>query len=191
MKFRDLSFGCFLGLCIFNFAALPAAAYLRLGGLAGDSKDSYHQDWFDIISFDQGPYRWTQKDDTLALLPKESKRENGGSITVVRNVRNPYPEVYEACVNGTYFGAVTIEVPVPSEKSNKIIRLSLSDVLITEVNVRRPDLDKRVPIEQITMSFDSARWERPFLESDNKPMEPEKLNLFYKKIKDAQSKKNK
>lgn len=150
-----------LSVSILFGATLPAASYLRLGGIAGDSRDPKHSGWIEIISFDQDHHRWTHREGAISLLPKESIKEEGGTMTVTRFVRNAIPDLYTACVNGTYIGQVAVDVPLDPDNDKKIAKLVLSDVVITDVNLKRPKSPKALPLEQITMNFQSAKWDVP------------------------------
>lgn len=181
MKLRDLLLAGFTAVAIFGSTSVHSTAYVRIGGIAGDARDIVHKNWFEIISLDQGAHRWTQKDASIAYLPKESNSEGEGKITVTRYARNAIPDVYTACVNGTYISTVTLDVPVGKGRDDKYVKLTLSDVIISEVNLHRPEINRGVPIEQITMNFENARWDRPVLDSERKAPKPQKMRIPYRR----------
>jgi len=181
MKLRDLLLAGFAAIAVFGTTTVHSAAYVRIGGIAGDARDSVHKNWFEIISLDQGSHRWTQMDGSISYLPKESNSEGEGKITVTRYARHAIPDIYTACVNGTYISTVTLDVPVGAGSDNKYVKLTLSDVVISEVNLHRPETAKIVPIEQITMNFQHARWDRPALDSEKKPVTPQKMTIPYRR----------
>lgn len=150
-----------LALCclVSGSAHATAKGYVRIGSLEGDAKDPVHREWFEIISFDQGPHRWTHQDNFNAFMPKENGHTGAGNMQVNRFVRYPVTGVYTACANGTFLGSVTVDVPLPSGEQNKYIRWTFHDVVINEVNLMRPGQKRGVPIEAISFSYESADWE--------------------------------
>lgn len=159
MKFRI--FSGFLASALIFTSALPAHSYLRVGGIAGDSKDIVHRNWFEIISFNQDHNRWTHKDGAFSFLPKESQSLEGGTATVVRYAKNPIPDLHTLCVTGAYIGSVTLDIPANKDKEDQFLKLEMSDVVITDVHVKRPNHPKTLPLEHITMNFKHATWEVP------------------------------
>lgn len=160
-----------LALALFGMAAVNAAepaAFLRIGGIQGDSQAVAHKTWFELATFDQGPYRWTKKGGTRNYLPHESGTEGSGKLTVTRTARMPSEELYQAATKGTFFGTVTVDVPIRTGMGEKYIRWTLSDVIITGLNVERAHGKRGLPIEQVTFSYQRAEWEFPEPTSSNR-----------------------
>lgn len=153
-----------LALLLFGITAVYSQeefAYLKMGGVVGDSQAPGHRSWFELSTFDQGPYRWTKKGREQNYLPRESGSEGAGKLVVVRTARNPSQQMYEAAVKGTYFGTVEIDVPVSTGMGDHYIRWTLSDVVVTGLNVERAHGKKGLPIEQTTLSYQRAEWQLP------------------------------
>lgn len=155
------------------FGAAPAA-FVKIGGIAGESQEYDHFKWFQLVSFDQGPFRWTQKDGNGNFLPGKSGMEGAGKMTVTRLAKAGAPDVYRAALNGTFFGTVELDVPIKTEMGEKFIRWTLSDVVITGINVERPHLRRGVPFEQITFTFQRAEWDRPDSPREVKSISPQR-----------------
>lgn len=153
-----------LALALFGMVSVNAedpTAYLKIGGIHGDSHAEAHKSWFELATFDQGPYRWTKKGGTRNNLPHESGTEGSGRLTVTRTARMPSEELYQAATKGTFFGTVTVDVPIRTGMGEKYIRWTLSDVIITGLNVERAHGKRGLPIEQVTFSYQRAEWEFP------------------------------
>lgn len=151
-------------LALFGMTVVSAnetQAFLKIGGVKGDSNANAHQNWFELATFDQGPYRWTKKGGTRNYLPHESGTEGGGKLTITRTARIPSEELYQAATKGTFFGTVTVDVPVQTGMGEKYIRWTLSDVIVTGLNVERAHGKRGLPIEQVTFSYQRAEWEYP------------------------------
>ncbi len=163
--------------CMVLSASLYAMdnAYLKIGGIAGESKDQNHQEWFEVVSFDQGPYRWTKVDGSADFLPKESGSLGQGSLTVTRIASHSAPEVYKAVLSGTFFGNVQLDVPVHSGMGKRYVRWELSDVIPTSIHADRSKDRRGAPIEQITFSFQRAIWKHPETEQ---PVTVNKLRVL-------------
>lgn len=136
-------------------------AYLKMGGMNGDSQMSGRQSWIELSTFDQGPYRWTKKGGTRNYLPRESGAEGTGKLTVTRVARNHSQQLYEAAAKGTYFGTVEIDIPLRTGMGDRYVRWTLSDVIVTGLNIERAHGKKGLPIEQITLSYQKAEWQLP------------------------------
>lgn len=154
------AFGIFTSLNPTLAFSLQSPGYLQIRGIAGDSQESNHKEWFELISFDQGPFRWTLKDQAGLFLPQESGSMGPGKLTVTRSARKSSPELYQAVFQGTYLGTVQIELPISPGTESKYIKWTLSDVVVSSVHVERSQEKRGVPIEQVTLSFQNASWER-------------------------------
>ena len=160
-----------LAIFILGMATVTAQeelAYLKIGGFNGESQNAGHRSWFELATFDQGPYRWTKKGGTRNYLPKDSGSEGTGRLTVTRIARKPSTEMYEAATRGTYFGTVEIDVPMRTGMGDRYIRWTLSDVVVTGLNVERAHGKKGLPIEQITLSYQRAEWQLPESQSQRR-----------------------
>ena len=153
-----------LAMLLFGLTTVNAEeplAFLKVGGVNGDSQAAGHRTWFELASFDQGPYRWTKKGGTRNYLPRESGSEGSGKLTLTRTARMPSEEIYQAATKGTYYGSVTVDVPVRTGMGDRYIRWTLSDVVVTGLNVERAHGSRGLPIEQITLSYQRIEWELP------------------------------
>jgi len=174
----------FSGIFIFVAMHAPAAeltSYLRIGGIEGDAREFDHQNWFEIISLDQGPYRWTKKDGTLTFLPRESGSSGEGKLTITRYVRKANPDIYRACANGTFFGTVHLDIPIPTGSNDKFLKWALFDVMISAVNIERTSPRRGVPIEHITFTFENTKWKRPVIATENPKITPKRRRIPYRK----------
>jgi type VI secretion system Hcp family effector len=122
----------------------PFEAWIRFGeDITGESADDGHRDWSDIRSF------------------SATHDEDGFSITCHRPIDKATPLLMAACVDGTTFPEVRIDV---ARHDNGIRydfwELSLRDVVITccgqSSDNESTDTDP-VPVESLTLSWKSAR----------------------------------
>jgi type VI secretion system secreted protein Hcp len=143
------------------------SAYLQVNGISGDSQSSGHKNWFELTAFDQGLYRWNKKGGTRNYLPRESGNEVAGQLMVTRLPHKPALDIYYGAAKGTYFGNVTIDIPVHTGMGQKYIRWHLFDVIITGVHIDRVHGSRGLPVEEIIFSYQYAEWDRPESVSSN------------------------
>ena len=112
-----------------------SSAYIKFDGVDGESKDTAHQNWSEIVAFSQAMH-----------LPSDgatgAARRAGGvvleDIVIVKQVDKSSPKLAEACANGKVFPKVEIHLTGPSEGSTcqgTFYAYELTNVRITSYTV--------------------------------------------------------
>ncbi len=127
--------------------------FLNVDGIPGESLDTKHDEWIDVISFSHG-----------ISLPTSTltTRTTGGSthevFTVVKELDKASPKLALACCNGSHITEIIIEV-CRADTSDKYMRYTLTDVIVVSIsqNVSSQGEDAR-PIEEISLRYGRIDW---------------------------------
>jgi type VI secretion system secreted protein Hcp len=118
--------------------------YLHIDGIKGESTDSAHKDWIELISYSPA---------TPQPAPTTAAAAGGGSGKVkmqdfhfVKKVDVASPKLYLASSSGKHFANVTVEVMKSSGGTKqKFLTVKLTEVYITGVSSARLGGNVRIP----------------------------------------------
>jgi len=105
-------------------------AFMRVADIPGESKDSKHTDWIEILSFRHG-----------AVQPVSSTVSSAGGATAERVDFTPFtisklvdkasPELWKACFTGKHIKEVVIHINRSGGDKQKYLEIKMEKVLIT------------------------------------------------------------
>ena len=124
-------------------------AFLRIDGIPGESQDSNHKDWIEILSYHHGvsqPVSSTVSSSGGAA----TERVNFGAFVIAKLVDKATPKLFEACCTGTHIKEVIIEVCRSGGDKQKYLEIQMEQVLISGYNTSaKEDGKSDFPIENI------------------------------------------
>ncbi len=111
-------------------------AYLQIDGIKGESTDSEHKDWIDLLSYspsiEAGPPASTSAAATAAPVAHQE-------ISITKKVDAASPKLYEALHNGTHIPKVTIELMRAAGGAPvKYMTVEMDQVVISGVSATKP-----------------------------------------------------
>jgi len=139
-----LSFFCLL---IVGVVAVPtqvdAAAYIKFDGVDGESKDSNHDKWIDVLSIDWG---------SRASGPPQSGR---GNVSIIKRIDKSSPKLQEACATGKRFKKVQLST-LKSGSRATYLKYELRNVRLRSCG--DSSSSGAIPTEQISLNYEKIKW---------------------------------
>jgi type VI secretion system secreted protein Hcp len=132
-----------------------ADIYLQIDGLKGESTDSEHKDWIEILSFNHS-----------ISQPSSATAASAGGGTTSRCQHQDYsitkyidlasPKLYELCSSGKHIKTVNLEMMRASgDKRVKYMVVAMEQVVIAHV---APAGGADFPTESISFNYGTIKW---------------------------------
>ena len=125
--------------------------FLHIDGIKGESTDSQHKDWIEVLSYSQGA-------GASAPGAADAKKTSGpGEIVITKTVDVSSPFLQKFCASGKHIPKVTLDVVRPGAKPETA---EMSDVVLSNASPHASSHDKAtdVPTESITLSYGTIKW---------------------------------
>lgn len=127
--------------------------FLNVDGIPGESLDTKHDEWIDVISFSHGISQ-----PTSTLTTRTTGRSTHQDFVVIKELDKSSPKLALACCNGSHITQVIIEV-CRADTSDKYMRYTLTDVIVASIsqNGSSQSEDAR-PVEEISLRYGRIDW---------------------------------
>jgi len=106
--------------------------FMKVEGAGGESQDSNHKGWTDIDSFTWGA---TQPNSMASGGGAGAGKVSFHDLNVVAKVDKCYPAVLKHCATGKHLGQVDISMCKAGGTQIEYTKITLTDVLVTNVTV--------------------------------------------------------
>lgn len=127
-----------------------AAAYLKFDGIDGEAKDRNHQNWSDLMSFQQTISRDTTTSSGAARARAGAVFED---LVVTKTLDKSSPKIAESIAMGKVFPKV--EIHLTSNAGTTYYSYELTNVMVTSYSVGGSADD--IPTEQISLNFEEIK----------------------------------
>lgn len=144
------------------------AAYLYVEGIKGESTDSGHEGWINLMSVDQAIHR------PVAAGVSGSTRHRStvifDDVVVMKEVDASTPKLAEAIADGKHFPLVKVHLCTSSEGGKRIpyLQWELKKVRVTDYNLSATGDEGVVPTEQLAFNFEEIKQTYDKLDKQNK-----------------------
>ena len=132
---------------------LATTSFIKFDGVDGESTESSHEQWSDLLSFGQGQH------SPDAGGTGESRRRGAAiveDVTLSKELDKASPKIAEAVLKGKVFPKVEIEVTSTyGEEQLTYYRYELTNVLVTSYNISGGD--GSVPTEDFSLNFEEIK----------------------------------
>lgn len=127
--------------------------YLQIDGIKGESTDSKHKDWIEILS-----YSMAGAAHAAGAATAEKKTASGpGEIVITKPIDISSPKLQELCSSGKHISKVAIEAARPAAGQPE--KIEMSDVTLTKAGSAASPHDKNTqPTESITLNYGTIKW---------------------------------
>ena len=129
--------------------------YIKLEGIDGESKDSKHTNWIDVLSFE---YAVTQSSSMATGGGGGVGRANFDALSFVHYVDRATPALLKYCAKGKHIPEVTISACKAGDGSQEYMSVRLFQVLVTHAGPVGTTEDARVK-EKVDLSYSEIRVE--------------------------------
>ena len=136
-----------------SILASPAvgAAYLKYDGIDGESKDTDHKDWIDILSASQSIMH-------PAGSSAASPAADPTDFVVTKYIDKSTPKLALACCNGQHSPRVIVEFTSDDQRHLTYLQIEMTNVLVTSYGLSSNSTDDPVPVDQVSLNFEKIKW---------------------------------
>jgi len=106
--------------------------FMKIDGANGESKDSNHKNWSDIISFSWGA---TQPGNMASGGGLGAGKASFNDLHVVARIDKAAPAVMKHCASGKHLGRVELSVCKAGGQQVEYTKITLEDVLVSSVQL--------------------------------------------------------
>jgi type VI secretion system secreted protein Hcp len=134
-------------------------AFIKIDGIPGESTDSKHTDWIEVVRFDhkmKQPASITASSNGGAT----AERVNHSTFDVIHNMDKASPKLYDACCTGKHIKEVTIELCRAGGDKVKYMEIKLEQVLVSKVVATGAcnESEAGFPSEKFSLSYGKIKW---------------------------------
>jgi len=137
--------------------------FMKIGEVPGESVDSKHKDWIEILSYSHSVKPMLVPDSFFDVF------------TVVHTLDKASPKLALYCCNGTHLKEVLLQLCDPNRASYNIMQYKFTDVIVSGVKVRespfvgiresptkasliRESPYECLPLEEVSFNFGKIEW---------------------------------
>jgi type VI secretion system secreted protein Hcp len=129
-------------------------AFLKIEGIDGESSDSKHKDWIEVLSYGWGVSQPTSAASTAGSAT--SARASFGDLSITKVLDKSSPKLFLACASGEHLKKVTLELcRAAGDDKAKYMEYLLEEVVVSNVSIGGSGND--LPVESITFNYGSIK----------------------------------
>jgi type VI secretion system secreted protein Hcp len=125
-------------------------AYIKFDGIDGESRDSNHKGWSDLLSFDQSIH----KPDAAVATTRRRGAVVLEDIVVVKGIDKASPKLSEAVCKGKVFPKVEIHL---ASGPTTWYAYELTNAQVTSYSVSGPGSSGEAPMEEVSIRFEGFK----------------------------------
>ena len=129
--------------------------YIQLEGIQGESQDSKHEDWIDILSFE---YNVSQSSSMSSGGGSGVGRANFDALTFFHYVDRATPNLMQYCASGKVIPTAKISCCKVGDGSQEYMKVTLSGCQITYAGPIGSTEDARIK-EKVSISYEKIEVE--------------------------------
>ncbi len=128
-------------------------AFIKIDGIPGESTDTKHKDWAEIISF---THRVEQPASATASSSggATAERVNHSTFDIVKLIDKASPKLFEACCTGKHIKEITLELCRAGGDKMTYYEVKLSEVIVSKVeSIGAATSEAGFPTEKVSFSY--------------------------------------
>lgn len=126
-------------------------AYMKMESVPGESLDSNHKDWIEILEV-----RYLLNQDVSNTASSAGGATAGRiqchDMHIAKYVDKASPKLLEACASGQHFKTITIDIHRAGGTQQKYLSIKLEEVIISSLAMRTSQ-HAEFPSEDITLNY--------------------------------------
>ena len=135
--------------------------YIQITGITGESTDSAHDDWIEVLSYSHGVSQPTSSDGS-----RSTGRAEHQDFTITKELDKASPKLALYCCNGTYIEEVNIQLCQADGDKRKFMEFVLTDVIVTSVIPNGYAGSEDRPVEEVSFAYGRIDWTYTELDPD-------------------------
>jgi len=129
--------------------------YIKLKGIDGESQDSQHKGWIEVLNFSYGV---SQSSSTHIGGGGGVGKANFDALSFSHYVDKASPNLFMYCAAGKHIDEVILSCCKVGDGSKEYMKVTMNDVLVTGVSLSGGNSETQVT-ESISMSYSKIRVE--------------------------------
>lgn len=136
--------------------APASGAFIKIGDIKGESKDSAHKDWINLLSVSHGI---TRPGGGATGSTRQRASATFGDVVVVKELDKSSPKLQEAIANGQVFPKLELELTSPSggSQSEPYIKWELTNVQISGYRLNGASAGTERPTETFSLNYEEIK----------------------------------
>ena len=130
------------------------AIFLEITGISGESADSAHEDWIEVLSYSHGV---SQPMSGITGVRTAGRAEHQDFV-VVKELDKASPKLALYCCNGTHIEEITIQLCRADGDKEKFMEFVLTDVIVTSVIPSGCAGSEVRPTEEVAFGYGRITW---------------------------------
>lgn len=123
--------------------------YVKIAGIDGESKDSKHTGWIDVLSFNYGV---SQSSSNFTGGGAGVGKASFDALTFLHYADKSTPNLMQYCASGKHIGMVEVSCCKVGDGSQEYMRITMNDCIITHAGPSGSTDDARVK-ETVGISY--------------------------------------
>lgn len=133
-------------------------AFLKISTIPGESTDSEHQQWIEILSFDHG-LKQTSTGSVSTGGARTAGRVDHQDMIITKALDAASTPLFLACCRGDHIPEVTIQLHRATGKKEKYYEIKMFDVLVSNVQPKgEARSDETLPTEEVSFNYAKIEW---------------------------------
>jgi len=141
-------------------------AFLKIDGIPGESTDSKHKDWIEILSYSHGVTQMAAGSASSGGA-RSAGRTDHADFSIVKTLDKASPVLALFASKGDHIKKVTLTLHRATGDKQEYMKYDMDNVLVTSV---RPGGSSKggepLPLEEVSFNYDKITWE--YTETDHK-----------------------
>jgi len=129
--------------------------YIKLDGIDGESKDSKHKDWIDVVSISLGA---SQSSSVFTGGGAGVGKANFDYFSFTHLIDKSSPNLFMYCAGGKHIKEVIASCCKVGDGSQEYMRVTMNDVIITDLVITNENVEF-LPKETVSMTYSRIRTE--------------------------------
>jgi type VI secretion system secreted protein Hcp len=133
-------------------------SFLKIDGIPGESQDSKHKDWIEILSFSHGVSQ-ASTGTRSGVGAATGQRTDHSDFSIVKQLDKTSPKLALFCCNGKHIKEVKLELCRATGEKQKYMEYKMEDVIISSVRPGGQGAgNDPVPLEEVSFNYGKITW---------------------------------
>ncbi len=145
---------------------MSSDVYLKIEGIDGESTDSAHDKWIEVLSFNHGVSQAVSAPSGTG--GRTSGRADFQDFSIVKEVDSATADLNIFCCNGKHIEKIELQCCLATEDKHTFYKYEMEDVIISSVSCGGGGGGTK-PTESVTFAFGKMKWEYTPIDDKGSP----------------------
>lgn len=145
-------------------------AFIKIDSIPGESTDSAHTDWIEVLSFDSGVSQPSGGGASTGGA-RSGQRCDHRDFSLTKYLDKATPKLALHCCDGTHIPNIEFQLCRATGEKQLYMKVVMTDVLVSSASVGgSSSSDHPLPTESISLNYGKIEW--TYTETDHKTGKP-------------------